>query len=262
MMLANTKDNAMKKWQRNKTLNERFWVFVKKMDNGCWLFGERKRHSSYGRLSSPYHGERWAHRVSWIIHRGEIPQGLQVQHTCDTPRCVNPDHLVLGTNRDNMADMVKKGRSNRNFTTVMTRDLAESIRILKSTNKLSNDEIALLFNISGKTVKTITSGEHWTEKPDPEHSVVSDEIRYEIRRSYATGEFSQKEIAEAFHLKRAVIAHICQDIAKKRRKERLSEDIIDEISLQYLTGMFTLNDLASLHHLSVSMIHRIVNGTY
>jgi hypothetical protein len=57
-------------------------------------------------------GTRLAHRVAWIIAHGEIPHGKLVLHKCDTPSCVNPDHLFLGTYSDNMLDMYAKGRGN------------------------------------------------------------------------------------------------------------------------------------------------------
>lgn len=73
---------------------------------GCWLWtGARKR--LYGKFGYP---QVLAHRASWEIHRYPIPEGLCVLHKCDTPLCVNPNHLFLGTRTDNAADREAKGR--------------------------------------------------------------------------------------------------------------------------------------------------------
>jgi hypothetical protein len=75
---------------------------------GCWLWvGTTTR--GYGRIRA-FGSTQRAHRVSWLIHRGPIPSGIGVCHRCDTPSCVNPDHLFLGDQRDNLRDMVRKGR--------------------------------------------------------------------------------------------------------------------------------------------------------
>lgn len=91
---------------------ERFLSKVIKSDSGCWIWIASKDKDGYGRFS--FSGEDIsAHRTSWLIYKGDIPEGLHVHHNCpggDNPSCVNPNHLWLGTQADNIADKVAKGR--------------------------------------------------------------------------------------------------------------------------------------------------------
>jgi len=108
-----------------KVFEKRFWEKVEK-DADCWIWrGALVRDYKYN--TEPYgqivlfhsmdkgKARMMAHRVSWILHRGTIPEGLNVIHKCDNPTCVNPDHLFLGTQRDNFEDCVRKGRIGRNW---------------------------------------------------------------------------------------------------------------------------------------------------
>lgn len=81
-------------------------------DGECWLWTGCLSKAGYGRIGAGgvKGGTVYAHRVMWEIHRGPIPKRLFVCHHCDTPACVNPAHLFLGTHRDNMVDMYKKDR--------------------------------------------------------------------------------------------------------------------------------------------------------
>jgi hypothetical protein len=90
------------------TLWERFAAKVGVSDDGCWRWLAGRNHD-YGQL---YHAGRpqKAHRMAWLMFRGDIPDGLNVLHHCDNPGCVNPEHLFLGTQNDNFRDMVAKGR--------------------------------------------------------------------------------------------------------------------------------------------------------
>lgn len=93
------------------TIRERFWAKVRRGD-GCWEWTAARSAAGYGWFKGAA-GPELAHRVAWRLERGEIQAGLFVLHRCDNPRCVRPDHLFLGTNADNMADMVQKGRQSR-----------------------------------------------------------------------------------------------------------------------------------------------------
>lgn len=91
-------------------IQDYFWLTVYKTDT-CWLWFGTTYEAGYGQYS--YENKiQSAHRVSWQMHYGPIPEGLIVCHKCDVPQCVNPDHLFLGTHKTNAEDRESKGRSN------------------------------------------------------------------------------------------------------------------------------------------------------
>ena len=95
----------------------RFWEKVNKTDT-CWLWTAQRTTGGYGvfRIRNP-RAQTTAHRVAWEMAHGPIPDGLNVCHHCDTPSCVRPDHLFLGTQRENLRDMTVKGRRYRRIVT-------------------------------------------------------------------------------------------------------------------------------------------------
>src|SRR4030043_361681 len=90
------------------SVEKRFWNKVNKTDD-CWIWTAYCNKKEYGCFKFQDKSEL-AHRVSWIIHNGPIPNGLHVLHKCDNPPCVRPDHLFLGTDKDNANDRISKGR--------------------------------------------------------------------------------------------------------------------------------------------------------
>lgn len=96
----------------HRSLFDHFWTYcIQKEPDSCWEWAGSKKKQGYGVLSS--RGTTlYAHRVSYEIHIGPIPDGMFVCHRCDNPSCVNPTHLFVGTLQDNHRDMMTKGRHN------------------------------------------------------------------------------------------------------------------------------------------------------
>lgn len=99
-----------------RTPTDRFWAKVRKETSPvregltpCWTWTGGTTKNGYGQFCWPLRGSR-AHRLSWFMRFGDVPQGLLVLHRCDNRPCVNPEHLFLGTHQDNQDDMWAKGR--------------------------------------------------------------------------------------------------------------------------------------------------------
>lgn len=93
---------------------EKFWQKVNKTES-CWLWKGCVNTTGYGMVNWAGKKNIVAHRLVWKLTNGQIPDGLQVLHRCDITRCVNPQHLFLGTIQDNAADRVAKGRTRHRY---------------------------------------------------------------------------------------------------------------------------------------------------
>src|ERR1043166_7633701 len=93
-----------------RTIEQRVWPRIVIDGNGCWIWQGAKTTLGYGQVCINYK-LIYAHRLVWELTVGPIPKGMNVLHRCDNPPCVNPLHLFLGTQMDNVLDCRKKGRN-------------------------------------------------------------------------------------------------------------------------------------------------------
>ncbi len=150
-----------------KNKPEQMWDRVEKTE-GCWIWKERRPVEYYGRFS--INGKIWsAHRLSWTLTFGPIPEGLYVCHHCDNKRCVRPDHLFLGTCADNVADMHRKGRNAMLRGTQVGRCKLseETVHLVRATSGLINHtELATRLGICSAQVGRIRRKVSWSWLPE------------------------------------------------------------------------------------------------
>lgn len=128
----------------------------------CWEWQGSRHENGYGYVSFA-NKKLYAHRVSYMIHVGPIPDGLDVCHSCDNPPCTNPEHLYPGTRQDNVDDMVRKGRNPRgedNKTSKLTNAQVREIRRAHSAGS-TQTELAHQYGVALSTVNAIIKGRSW-----------------------------------------------------------------------------------------------------
>lgn len=137
---------------KKRSWQERFWKKVDKNGhNGCWEWtGYYQQHNGYGCFK--YKDRIYkAHNVIGKETFGEIPQGMYVCHRCDNPRCVNPEHLFLGTHQDNMNDKKKKGRGLGSFIHLTYNQNYRLKRLCKN-NNFTYQKLSIMFNIHPEVI--------------------------------------------------------------------------------------------------------------
>ena len=159
----------------NTELYKRLMLHTRVSAAGCWEWVGSKR-NGYGRMmiGSRTDGTRKSvstHRLSYELHYGEIPQGMEICHKCDNPCCINPDHLFVGTRQDNTDDRERKGRNNppkgeKNAKAKLTEKDVLDIRKKRAARK-SFGKLAKEYGVCKKTIQNAVSGKSWGFLPEP-----------------------------------------------------------------------------------------------
>lgn len=226
------------------TLPTRFWAKVQKGD-GCWEWQASRSASGYGQI---FVGEKniHAHRVSWMLTRGEIPKGLCVLHRCDNRGCVNPDHLFLGTKADNTADMMEKKRHNfvsrpgeNNGYAKLTDEQVQELRRRFFRGGISLTDLATDFGISDTMAGFIVRRLKWAHLP-----VLPEE-------DAAATTPPPKPPRKATHLPPI-------RCGEQHANSKLTEEDVRTIRQRVATGGVSMYRLAKDYGVTLSLVSRIV----
>lgn len=219
---------------KRRSIDERFWARVVKLESGCWLFGGERFGNKYGQLSfgGRSAGHTTAHRYSYEIHHGEIPRGKFICHRCDVRNCVNPAHLYAGDHEDNTRDIVERKRWKRNGEKVSVSPLAR--------------EGERAFN------RALTSK--------------SQQI---LKSQYESGKWTQVRLAKAWKVSQATVSAIVRGVrnmgaggdGKKRTghfRHKISAEDRKQIAMRYLAGGVTQTQLANEYGVTQTYISALV----
>ena len=142
---------------------DRFFKRVGKLDSGCWLW-LGSLNTGYGQFRRDDGSIVLAHRFSYVLHNENAVDGLVVMHKCDTPRCVNPDHLMLGTQAENVKDMHIKGRAKKRCLNGVDHGMSKltetQVREIRD-SKETGPAIAQKMGISTTTVYDVRNRRIW-----------------------------------------------------------------------------------------------------
>lgn len=149
------------------TGRDKFWLFVdRSSDDKCWLWNGRQYSNGYGCFRL-FGKDYLAHRLSLYLTDDVRAGGMVVMHSCDNPQCVNPSHLSIGTHRDNVLDMMAKGRNvvtrgSKAHQAFLTEGQAAEIKWLANRTPLKNQEVADMYDVPNvNTVSRIKNGSRW-----------------------------------------------------------------------------------------------------
>jgi len=146
-------------------VSDDFWRMIDK-SGSCWMYTGTLNNWGYGqfRIGSK---RVFAHRLAWMLTHGSIPEGLLVCHNCpdgDNPACANPAHLYLGTHKQNMQDMVRKGRNRTGMPAKLSFEKADEIRSRYAEGGISTTKLAREYGVAQTTIIRVVKGQNWVRE--------------------------------------------------------------------------------------------------
>lgn len=159
--------------RRIRSLEDRLWARVDKSHGqgpggDCWEWRGYVHPTGYGQLSVDAKGKNInSNRAAYMVSKGEIPDGMWVLHTCDNRLCCNPDHLWLGTPKDNTQDMIAKGRRRKAFEVSRGEDISlaklteDLVRAIRAEPPATLKELSEKYGVSKATISKVRHRETW-----------------------------------------------------------------------------------------------------
>lgn len=270
-----------------KTRGDRFWRRVDKkgpihpvLGTPCWLWG-MSHHSGYGRFSFREGGvnrQVYAHRYAWEIIRGPIPARMIVRHRCDQGSCVNPDHLILGTQRDNVQDAIDRGRfkpseGEWNPFSKLTELQVVAIRKRRATGEKLRS-IAEEFGVSESTIMDIARGLSWKHAGGPispkktaaqYHAKLTTDQVEELCRRYLAGE-SPAKLAQELQVSHPHVHALLRrnkiELRHVGQPAKLSPEHRNKIRKLYKPGKISMRDIAKRFGISEGLVFRAIHVQY
>ena len=195
--------------------------YIPEPNSGCWLWlGSIHENSGYAQLAMPGGVPIRAHRLAYMLFKGKIPCGLDVRHTCDIRCCVNPDHLLVGTRKQNMDDARQRGRIAKGFKLPQTKldekhkraiisDSREH-RLVAADYKIHPTYVSILKTRSG--IKTKRQLHTFVRGEKHGCAILTNKQAQQIRRFYLRG-WLQQRIADKFGIGQQTVSRIVRNKA-------------------------------------------------
>lgn len=268
-----------------KTYSERFWIKVDKhgplspLGSPCWDW-RGPGHGGYGRFSIRSEGRKryvYAHRFAWEDANGPLPEGKIVRHKCDRSSCVNPEHLIPGTRRENIQDAIDRGRFRPSLGEWQPGAKLTEIKVLDIRERRALgaplSELAFEHGVTVTTISSICRGHLWAHVGGPvlrpleinasRKASVEDERRvcalYRAGRSLETIAIQEGFTAAGIH------AIVVRNKVLRRRIGHPSKTTLPQrakIRAMYARGRLSMREIGELFGLSAGVIFRVIHHTY